>query len=190
MLTRSSARCLAVLALACTSAFGIGAYRYARIWTPLQRQYLASYVWSAVAITGRGSYTLLTIDDRTERRTALDADVVPVVPAPGGDALALSATAVSHGAVRLAWQRGEYDHAALHAFLRRGIYQDQRLLDLARPALWGALAILVAALVPAISDEIPRAVTRRAARSAWERSARGSNHVWRAWRRHLVHRRR
>ena len=54
-LTRLSARFLAVLALACTSAGGIGAYRYVRLWTPLQRQYLASYVWSAVAISRSGS---------------------------------------------------------------------------------------------------------------------------------------
>jgi hypothetical protein len=158
-----------MLVLACLSASGIGAYRYARIWTPLQRQYLTSDVWSTLAITGSGSYDLLTIIDAKERRTALDADVVPAVPTPGGDTFALTATAVSQGAVRLAWQRGEYDLAVLHAFLRHGIYQDQTFLDLTRPALWGALAVLVAALVPVMSDEIAWVVTRRATRSARER---------------------
>jgi hypothetical protein len=169
ILTRSSAWVPSMLVLACLSASGIGAYRYTRIWTPLQRQYLASYVWSAVAITGSGSYELLTIVDATERRTALDADVVPVGPTTDGDAYALTAMAVSHGAVGLAWQRGEYEHAALHAFLRRGIYQDQALLDLARPALWGALVVFVAGVAPAISDVIAWVVTRRAGRSAPER---------------------
>jgi hypothetical protein len=124
---------------------------------------------------------------RTERRTALDADVVPVAPPPGGDAFALSATAVSRGAVRLVWQRSEWDHAAVHTFLRYAIYQDQTPRDLARPALWGALSVLLAALVSAVSDAIARAVTSRAARSAWERSARGFNRLSTVWRRHLVH---
>jgi hypothetical protein len=189
-LTGSSAWVPAMLVLACISAGGISAYRYARRWTPLQRQYLASYVWSAVAISRGGSYDLLVIVDRTERRTALDTDVVPVVPTPGGDTLALTTTAVSHGAVRLVWQRSEWDHAALHAFLRHAIYQDQTLRDLARPALWGALAMLVAALGPVISDAIARAITRRATRPAWERSARASNRAWRAWRKHPLHRHR
>jgi hypothetical protein len=172
--------------VACLSASGIGAYRYARIWTPLQRQYLWSYVWSAVAISRSGSYELMVIVDRTERRTALDAEVVPVVAPPGGDTFALSAAGVSHGAVRLVWQRSEWDHAAAHAFLRHAIYQDQTLHDLARPALWGALSVLLAALVPAVSHAITWAVTSRAARSAWERSARGFNRSWTAWRRHVA----
>jgi hypothetical protein len=154
-----------MLVLACISAVGINMYRYARVWTPLQRQYLSSYVWSAVPIIGSGSYELLTIVGPTTRRTALDADVVPVAPASGGDAFALTATAVSRGAIRLAWQRSEWDHASLHALLRSGIYEDQTLFDLTRPALWGALAVLVAAIVPVVSDEIAWAVIRRAARS-------------------------
>jgi hypothetical protein len=177
-LTQSSAWLPAILVLACLSAGGIGAHRYTRIWTPLQRQYLWSYVWSAVAISRRGSYELLIIDDRTERRTALDADVVPMSPTPRGDPFGLSATAVKRGAVRLTWQRSERDHAALHAFLRQGIYQDQTLLDLARPALWGALAVLVVALLWAVSDAIAWAVTSRAARSPWERPARPSTRAW------------
>jgi hypothetical protein len=171
-LTRSSVWVPTVLAFACLSAGAIAAYRYTRIWTPLQRAYLVSYVWSAVAISHSGSYELLVIVDRTERRTALDADVVPLRPTPEGDTFGLSATAVSRGAVRLTWQRSEWDHAALYAFLRQAIYQDQTLLDLARPALWSALGVLVAALISPVSNTIGWRVIRRATRSAWTRSAR------------------
>ena len=157
-----------MVVLACLSAVGIGTYRYARVWTPLQRQYLWSYVWSAVAISRSGSYELLVIVDPTTHRTALDTDVVPVAPTPAGDTFALTATAARRGA-RLAWQRDEWDHAELHTFLRQWVYQDQPLHDLAQPPLWGALAILAAALVPVISDEIALALIRRVTRSAWRR---------------------
>jgi hypothetical protein len=66
-----------MLVQASFSAGGIGAHRFARVWTPLQRQYLWSYVWSAVAISRSGSYELLVIVDQTTRRMALDADIVP-----------------------------------------------------------------------------------------------------------------
>jgi hypothetical protein len=165
-LTRSPAWLPAMLVLACLSAGGIGADRYARVWTPLQRQYLWSYVWSAVAVSRSGSYELLLIVDQTTRRMALDADVVPVAARPGDETFGLTPTALSRGAIRLAWQRGEWDHAALHALLRQWVYQDQTLHDLAQPPLWGALAVLAAALVPVISDEIAGALIRRATRSA------------------------
>jgi hypothetical protein len=168
-LTRSPAWLPAMLVLACLSAGGIGAYRYAHVWTPLQRQYLWSYVWSAVAISRTGSYELLVIVDQATRRTALDADVVPVASTSDGDAFALTATPISRGAVRLAWQQSEWDHAELHTFLRQWVYQDQTLRDLAQPPLWGALAVLAAALVPVVSNEIALALVRRATRSAWRR---------------------
>jgi hypothetical protein len=164
-LTRSPGWLPTMLVLACLSAGGIGAYRYARVWTPLQRQYLWSYVWSAVAISRSGSYELLVIVDQATRRTALDADVVPVTPTSGGEMFALKATGVHRGAGRLAWQRSEWDHAALHTFLQQWVYQDQTLRDLARPPLWGALAVLAAALVPVVSDEIAKAAIRHAIRS-------------------------
>jgi hypothetical protein len=125
-------------------------------------------------MVGSSSYELLTIVDPTTRGMALDADVVPVVPTSSGDTFGLTAMIVSRGAVRLAWQRSDWDHVALHALLGHWIYQDQTLLDLTRPALWGALAVLVAALVPAVSDEIAWAVIRCAERSGWERRRRSN----------------
>jgi hypothetical protein len=171
---------VAMFVLACLSTCGTGAYRYARRWTPLQRQYLALYVWSAVA-SGRGSYELLVIVDQTERRTALDADVVPGTPTPGGGAFGLSATAISRGVVRLTWERSEWDPAVLHAFLQHGVYQDQTLYDLARPALWwGVLAAILVAPVLAVADVIARGAGRRTLHSRWQRPACESNRAWRA----------
>ena len=41
---------------------------------------------------------------------------------------------------------------------------DESLLEMAQPALWGAVAVLMAGLVPAIADDIASALIRRAAR--------------------------
>jgi hypothetical protein len=41
---------------------------------------------------------------------------------------------------------------------------DEPLLDLVQPALWGAVAVLMAGLVPTVADDIALALVRRAAR--------------------------
>jgi hypothetical protein len=103
---------------------------------------------------------LLVIVDQAARRTALDADVVPVAPTPGGDTFTFTATAVSRGRPASPGKGASGDHAALHAWLRQWVYQDQTFHDLARPPLWGALAVLAEALVPVISDQIARGLSR------------------------------
>jgi hypothetical protein len=126
-----------MLVQASLSAGGIGAYRFARVWTPLQRQYLWSYVWSAVAISRRGSYELLVIVDqqhavqRSTRTSSPSHQRERRHVCPHGDGRQPWADC-------LAWQRGEWDHAALHAWLRQWVYEDQTFRDLARPPLWGA----------------------------------------------------
>jgi hypothetical protein len=49
---------------------------------------------------------------------------------------------------------------------------DEALRDMAQPALWGAVAVLMAGLVPAVADDIALALIRRAARPSRQR-ARG-----------------
>jgi len=61
------------------------------------------------------------------------------------------------GDLKLEWQRGRYDNAKLHEFLGHWIYQDQTLTDLAKPAPWGGLGVLLVSLVVAI----PRDGARR-----------------------------
>jgi hypothetical protein len=143
-----------VLVAALTTGLGIAAYRYAEVWTPLQRLYLFSYVRSAVALTTGGSYELWHVVDRTGSRLALDEELVTVTAATGETSFALSDTAVKAGATRLVWQREPHDHVALHRFLGRWIYHDQTPIDLAQPAFWGALALFLGGVIGAWSQDV------------------------------------
>lgn len=73
---RSPAWLPSILVAACLSAGVIAAARYAHVWTPLQRQYFWSYVWSGLAVTERGSYRLLTGADRQWAAQYQPGDVV------------------------------------------------------------------------------------------------------------------
>jgi hypothetical protein len=53
----------------------------------------------------------------------------------------------------------QYAHASTEA----------TLLDLAQPALWGGVGVLLAGLVPAVADDLAWALTRRAGPSTWRR---------------------
>ena len=153
---RSPAWPATVLIAACVTGGGTAASRYARDWTPLQREYLWPYVWSGLGITERGSYNFLILVDRTVRRSARDADVEPVA---GRDAFRLSAAAVRQHADHLEWERREWDQAALHAFLQQAIYEGQSVLNLARPPLFGAFAVLLIGILPIASDGLRRILT-------------------------------
>jgi hypothetical protein len=150
-----------IIVAALLTGVAIAAYRYAEVWTPLQRRYLSSYVWSAAPFTTSGRYELLQLDDRTGRRLALEEELVTVITATGETSFALSDTAIKAGATRLVWQRDPYDQAALHRFLSRWIYHDQTLLDLAQPVFWGALAVLLGGLIGARSQQVADARGRR-----------------------------
>src|SRR5258707_505501 len=80
------------------SAVAIGAYRYATIWTPLQRWYVSPYLRSQVmgslGFTTTGHYCLLQVLDRTGSRLALDDEVRPVTTATGETAFAFTEVAV------------------------------------------------------------------------------------------------
>ena len=52
---------------------------------------------------------------------------------------------------------------------------DESWLDMAQPAVWGAVAVLMAGLVPTVADDIALAVVRRSGRSA--KASR-----WQKWR--------
>src|SRR5258708_8099846 len=65
------------------------------------------------------------------------------------------------GDLKLEWQRAPYDNAKLHEFLGHWIYQDQTLTDLAKPALWGGLGVLLVGLVVAIPKDSARKRIRK-----------------------------
>ena len=51
-----------IIIAALLTGVGIAAYRYAEVWTPLQRRYLSLYVRSAVLFTISGTYELLQLE--------------------------------------------------------------------------------------------------------------------------------
>jgi hypothetical protein len=141
-----------MLVVAVASLLVIGGYRYAYVWTPVQRLYFSSYLRSAISarVMRTGHYQLLMVTDRRGTRLALDEEVQPVISATGDTSFALTLLAEQLGDRRLVWQTGTYDHAEIHAFLRHWIYQDESPLTLFTPALWGGLAIFILGLTVAI----------------------------------------
>ncbi len=150
--------CIAVL-----SVVAIGYYRYMRMWTPLERHYLTTYVGTPVAgaVRADGWYTLLMVTTRKGTRMALDDEVEPFVNQKGEDTYALTEAAMKAGDLKLEWQRARYNNAKLHEFLGHWIYQDQTLADLAKPALWGGLGVLLVSLLVAIPKDAARARQRK-----------------------------
>ena len=153
---------IAAFFVALASVGLIGAYRYAREWTPLQKRYLSAYLATdAGALRKDGRYTLLMAETRKGTELALDEEVVPVTTATGENTFALTDAAVKAGVTKLEWQRGPYDNAKLHALLAHWIYNDQSPTDLARPALWGGLGVFVVGLIVAIPKDAARARERK-----------------------------
>jgi hypothetical protein len=115
--------CVALL-----SVFAIAGYRYMRVWTPLQRHYLATYGGTPVAgaIRTYGGYTLLMVVTRKGTRMALDNEVEPFVAEKGESTFTLTEEAIKVGDLKLEWQRARYDNAKLHEFLGTGYTRIRR----------------------------------------------------------------
>ena len=159
---------ITTLLVALLSAVAIETYRYAAIWTPLQRWYVSAYLRSQVigglGFTTPGHYRLLHVLDGRGSRLALDDEVRPVTAAAGEMPFALTELAMRAGDRQLVWKEVAYRHAPLHAFLGRWIYRDQTLTDLVRPALWGGLGVFVVGVLMAIPTDLARARERRQGR--------------------------
>src|SRR3989454_4892816 len=150
--------CVALL-----SVFAIAGYRYMRVWRPLQRHYLLTYAGTPVAGAFRidAPYTLLMVVTRKGTRMALDNEVEPFVTEKGESTFTLTEEAIKVGDLKLEWQRARYDNVKLHEFLGHWIYQGQTLTDLAKPALWGGLGVLLVGLVVAIPKDAARRRIRK-----------------------------
>jgi hypothetical protein len=135
------------------SAVLTAVYQY-RGWTPLQRQYLWAYVRSGIAFTSDGTYDVLQLVDQRGRRPALDEEVLPMTLGAADPVFVLTEAARHAGVRQLAWRTDRYPHATLHRWLRRAIYNDQRLVDLAMPTLWGAVAVWLGMLVGATAQRV------------------------------------
>jgi len=141
---------IAAFFVALAGVLAICAYRYERVWTPLQRFYLAQYLNSGTnPIRNSSRYLLLNAVNKNGSHLALDEEVTET----GNGGYALTDEAVKAGDVRLEWQRGQFDNVKMHAYLGHWIYGDQTFLDMAKPALWGGLGVLVAGLIVAIPKD-------------------------------------
>ena len=147
---RPPAYTIALLIFSMLTVAGVWYSGYVGVWTPLERHYLPAYVRGQIAgmFRDNGWYTLLQIVTRKETRLALDNDVVPAVTESGENTFALTKEAVKQGALRLQLHRAYYNNAQMHAYLANWIYQDQTIIDLARPALWGGLVVFLVGLWP------------------------------------------
>ena len=158
---------IALLILSVVAGSGVECVRFLRVWTPLERHYLLTYVGTEIAgiVRQNGWYSLLEVVTRKGNHLALDSEVVPVVTDSGEKTFALTSEAVKQGALRLELQRGLYDNAKLHSFLGEWIYHDQTLFDLARPALWTAPIVFLVGVWPAMSMSAAWVLGRAARRN-------------------------
>jgi hypothetical protein len=141
----------ALVLISFIATLGNQAFRYKRVWTPLERHYFPDYLGSQIVgvVRDNGWYTLLQVVTRKGSRLALDSDVVLTVTESGENSFALTEEALKHGVLRLESHRGHYNNAEMHAFLGNLIYHNQTPMDLFRPALWAGLVLFFAGLLPA-----------------------------------------
>src|SRR5581483_4377052 len=155
---------LGLLLIAVLSALAIGAHDYVDVWTPLERAYLSAYIRSQCATTvwfSRDNYHLLYVIERNRERLATNEDVQPITTENGEASLALSEPAIRAGAKHLTWTLARHAHAAVHGFLKVGIYDKRSLADLAAPAVRGAVMVLLVGLFVAVPRDLGRARARR-----------------------------
>lgn len=143
----------------------ICAYRYVEVWTPLQRFYFKTYILTGLrsvgSMTNTGHYELLAVTTKNGSHWASDGELTEARAESGGTTVVLTQDALKHGDLHLVLVTLQFDDSNLHDFLRQGIYRDQSLAVLLRPALWGGLGVLF--LWPAFTllKELVRARGRR-----------------------------
>jgi hypothetical protein len=159
---------MGALLLAAAATVVMGGYRYATVWTPLQRLYFPSFfrtqAMAAFGITASGRYRLLQLVDPPHRRLALDDEVTPLTTVTGEPSFELTPAAAARGDRALVWQEASYSHAGLHALLQHWIYGDQTLTDLIAPGLRAGLGVFALGLFFAIPKDFRRTRDRRLGR--------------------------
>ena len=137
-------------------------WTYGRNWTALQRYYAPTYAETGDVQTARSvrTHSVLVVVTRTGSRLARDADVTE----KGGLSFGLTGQAARQGALRLEWQRKEYENSTLHALLQNWIYHDQSLDTFATLAWWVGLGVLAVSLWIAVPKDLARARDRRVGR--------------------------
>ncbi len=165
---RSSVWTWTAVFLALASMLGICVYRYAEVWSPLQRFYVNTYLRSGlrsqVKFSRTDSYWTVSAVGRKGSHWALDEEVMEVKTGTGGTVLTLTPEAVKIGDVRLVIQKVLWDNARLHDFLGQWIYQDETFLNVLKPGLLGGVVVFLVALALAIPKDSQRARERKEGR--------------------------
>jgi len=147
------------------SMLAICTYRYIAVWTPLQRFYFTTYIRSglrrATTSARTGQYELLAVTTKNSSHWASDSEVTEAKTESGEATVRLTQEASKTGALHLVLLPVQSDDAKMHEFLRHGIYQDQALIGLLRPALWGPLAALLLWLAFTLPKDAARARGRQ-----------------------------
>jgi len=157
---------LAVLA-SVVSTGAIMYYQYERDWPYVERLYLKTYLATGLARMARpaGYYSLpLVIDRKVGLRLPRVGEVVPAELPNGLPGVALTERAVQHGAMRLEWQEHKFDNDRLYRVIRHWVFQDQTWWDLAGPACYGGLGVLLLGLCLGIPRDMRAAKVRRQGR--------------------------
>jgi len=169
---RDSARTWMPVFLALASMLAICAYRYLRVWTPLERFYFTTYIRtalrSATRSAGTGEYDLLAVTTKHGSHWASDGEVTEGKTASGEATLGLTPQALKAGALHLVLAPVQANDAMIREFLRNAIYEDQTLTHFLEPALWGGLAVLFFWL----AFTLPKDATHR------RREGRSPNRPW------------
>ena len=156
------------LLVAFASVVAICAYRYAEVWTPLQRFYLKTYIRSGLrsvtSFAKSDRYQMVTVIAKKGSHWACEGEVREAKTEGGETTLALTDDAVNIGDLRLVLQPAQVNSGKLHEFLGHWIYQDQTAMDFLRPALWGGLGVLLVCLTVAIPKDKTRDRERREGR--------------------------
>ena len=154
--------------LSLVGVVAICAYRYTKVWTPLQRFYLKTYVLSGlrsvISFAKSDRYAMLTVITKKGSHWASEGEVLELRTASGEMTLVLTDEALKIGDLRLVLQPVQVNSGKLHEFLGHWVYQDQTLMDFLRPALWVSLGVLFVCLAVAIPKDAARARERREGR--------------------------
>src|SRR5437762_11299089 len=147
---------------------GIWVYRYAEVWTSLERVYVTTDIRSGlrslVKFSRTDSYWTVSAVGKKGSHWALNEEVIEVKTGTGETVLALTPEAVTIGDVRLVIKKVLWDNARLHDFLGQWIYRDETFLDFIKPGLMGGIVVFLVALALAIPKDSQRARERKEGR--------------------------